>query len=373
MGMDERDAGASELSSMKKLVKDTMEAGAFGFSTGLIYPPCTYGNTQELIELNKVVADMDGIFVVHQRDEGYHLLRSFDEVVRISKESGVHLHISHLQAYGKVNWHIMDEVLQKADAFINEGGKISWDRYPYLAGSTVLTAVLPPWVFNEGPAALVENLKKAEYRARIHAEFEKGLDVWHNRQISVGWENIIVNAVQLEKNRWMEGKSCEAIASELGKNPIDMVCDLLAEENLAVTMISFYGSDDVLEKVLSHPHATVGSDGIYGGKPHPRLFGAYPRFIEQYVRIKEVFALPEAIRKITGFPAAILGLTDRGVIEEGCWADLVIFDSDRIRDAATYEDPEHYPEGISYVFVNGELVLEQGRMTGHYPGTVLRK
>jgi N-acyl-D-amino-acid deacylase len=171
----------------------------------------------------------------------------------------------------------------------------------------------------------------------------------------------------------MEGKSCEAIATERGENPIDMVCHLLAEENLAVTMISFYGSDAVLEKVLSHPHATVGSDGIYGGKPHPRLYGAYPRFIEQFVRKKEVFPLPEAIRKITSFPAKILGITDRGVIQEGNWADLVLFESSTIRDKATYEDPEHYPEGISFVFVNGELVLDKGGATGNYPGKVLRK
>ena len=199
------------------------------------------------------------------------------------------------------------------------------------------------------------------------------MDIWHNRQISVGWDNIIVNAVQLEKNRWMEGKSCKAIASERGEDPIDMVCDLLAEENLAVTMISFYGSDSVLEKVLSHPHATVGSDGIYGGKPHPRLYGAYPRFIEDFVREKQIFSLPEAIHKITGFPATILGISDRGVIKERNWADLVLFDSAAIRDTATYEDPEHYPEGIAYVFVNGELVLAQGRITGHFPGKVLRK
>jgi N-acyl-D-amino-acid deacylase len=267
----------------------------------------------------------------------------------------------------------MDEVLGKADTFIQEGGKLTWDRYPYLAGSTVLTAVLPPWTLNEGPAALVENLKRPAYRARIHAEFEKGLDVWHNRQLSVGWNNIIINAVHLEKNRWMEGKSCEAVASALGKTPIDMVCDVLSEENLAVTMISFYGSDAVLQKVLSHPHATVGSDGIYGGKPHPRLYGAFPRFIAAFVRVKKLLSLAEAIRKITHLPATILGLTDRGLLKEGNMADMVLFNPDTIKDAATYEDPERYPEGIPYVFVNGELVVEHGEITGAYPGRVLRK
>ena len=373
MGMGERDANDRELGAMKRLVREAMEEGAFGLSTGLIYPPCSYGSTRELIELNQEVAVEDGILVVHLRDEGYYLSTSFDEAIQISKESGVHLHISHLQAYGKVNWPTMDEVLKKADTFIQDGGEISWDRYPYLAGSTVLTVVLPPWTYNEGPAALIENLKKPAYRARIHADFEKGLDVWHNRQISVGWENIIVTAVQLEKNCWMEGKSCQAIADELKMNPIDMICDLLSEENLAVTMISFYGSEEVLEKVLTHAHATLGSDGIYGGRPHPRLYGTYPRFIKRYVREKKMFTLAEAIKKITSFPAQILGISDRGVLSEGKWADIVLFDPEKIDDTATYQEPISYPEGIPYVFVNGKLVVDQQRLTGNLPGQVLRK
>ena len=373
MGMGERDATDSELETMKRLVREAMEHGAFGLSTGLIYPPCSYGNTEELIELNKEVAAKDGIFVVHLRDEGYYLLRSLDEVMRASRESGAHLHISHLQAYGRVNWPLMDQALEKADTFINEGGEVTWDRYPYLAGCTVLTAVLPPWTLNEGPAALIQNLKKPEYRARIHSDFEKGLDVWHNRQISVGWENIMVTAVQHERNRWMEGKNCRAIAKELGMNPIDMMCDLLAEEELAVTMITFYGSEEVLEKVLAHSHATVGSDGIYGGRPHPRLYGTYPRFIKMFVREKSIFTLPQAIGKVTSFPAQILGISDRGTLREGNWADIVLFDPETIGDTATYEEPESYPQGIQYVFVNGKLVVDQDGVTGNLPGQVLRK
>jgi N-acyl-D-amino-acid deacylase len=373
MGMGERDATDSELGAMKGLVREAMEDGGFGLSTGLIYPPCSYGNTEELIELNKEVAAKDGVFVVHLRDEGYYLLRSFEEVMKVSRESGAHLHVSHLQAYGRVHWPIMDEALEKADTFINEGGEVTWDRYPYLAGCTVLMAVLPPWTLSQGPAALIQNLKKPEYRARIHSDFEKDLDVWHNRQISVGWKNIIVSAVQLERNRWMEGKSCEAIAKELGMNPIDMVCDLLAEEELAVTMITFYGSDEVLEKILAHSHATVGSDGIYGGRPHPRLYGTYPRFIKMFVREKSMFTQPEAIRKVTSFPAQILGISDRGILREGNWADIVLFDPETIGDTSTYEEPESYPQGIQYVFVNGKLVVDQQNVTSSLPGRVLRK
>lgn len=373
MGMTEREASPAELDDMGQMVHDAMQSGAFGFSTGLIYPPCSYAPTPELVALNLRVAERDGIFVVHQRDEGHHLSRSFDEVCEVSRQSGARLHISHLQAYGKVNWPIMDEVLAKAAAFLDEGGHVTWDRYPYLAGSTVLTAVLPPWTLNLGPAALVSNLKRPDYRQRIHAEFDKGLDVWHNRQISVGWENIIVSAVQIEDNRWMEGRSCQEIADRRSLDPIDMVCDLLAEERLAVTMISFYGSDQVLEKVLTHPQATVGSDGIYGGRPHPRLFGAYPKFIRQFVMDNHHMSLEEAIRKITSFPAEILGLSHRGLVREKYFADLVLFDPAQIRDRATYEEPEKPPLGVEHVFVNGYHAVSRGKSTGAHGGRVLRK
>lgn len=373
MGMDERRPTPDELDKMKKIVADAMSAGAFGLSSGLIYPPCPYADTEELIELNREVAKYDGIFVVHQRDEGHYLSRSFDEVCTICASSGARLHVSHLQAYGKVNWPIMDEVLAKADRYLASGHSVTWDRYPYLAGCTTLTAVLPTWTFNEGTEALIRNLTDPSYRARIHEEFTKGLDVWHNRQISVGWENIWVTAVHLDKNRWMEGKSCQAIADAQGKNPIDAVCDLLAEEKLAVTMISFYGSDEILKKVLSHPQATIGSDGIYGGKTHPRLYGTYPKFLKEYVREQKVFSLPEAIRKITSFPASILGIGDRGLLKEGHWADVVLFDPATIADNATYEEPERYPTGIPYVFVNGETVVDPSGYTGGLPGKVLRK
>lgn len=373
MGMDERPPTEEELAVQRSLVREAMEEGAFGLSSGLIYPPCPFADRDELAEINKEVAAFDGIFVVHQRDEGYHLSRSFDEVCEVSRRSGARLHVSHLQAYGKVNWPIMDEVLAKADRFLDEGGQVTWDRYPYLAGCTTLTAVLPPWTFNEGTEALIKNLTKPDYRKKIHEEFAKGLDVWHNRQISVGWDNIIVTAVRLDHNRWTEGLSCQAIADRQGKDPVDAVCDLLAEERLAVTMISFYGSEEVLEKVLTHPRATVGSDGIYGGRPHPRLYGTYPRYLRRYVREKKVFSLEEALRRITSFPASILGLIDRGTVKEGYWADLVLFDPHTIGDRATYEEPELYPEGISSVFVNGVEVVNQQGTTGELPGKVLRK
>ena len=373
MGMDNRPATRRELDTMRSLLRGTMEAGAFGLSTGLIYPPCSYGPTDELVELNREVAAHDGVFVVHQRDEGYLIQKAFDEVTDIARASGVHLHVSHLQAYGQVNWPTMDRVLEQAERFLKEGGRVTWDRYPYLAGCTVLSAVLPQWTFSEGTRALAENLTKPEFRARIRQDFEKGLDVWNNRSISVGWSKIVVSAVNSEKNRWMEGRDCADLAETCGQDPIDFVCDLLAQESLAVTMISFYGSEQVLEKVLCHPQATIGSDGIYGGRPPPRLYGAFPRFLKEFVQSKRMMSLPEAIRKVSGFPAQILGLKDRGFLKEGYWADVVLFDAERVADRSTYEEPERYPAGIPYVFVNGKLVVERGKTTGNLPGRALRK
>ena len=373
MGMDDRPATPQELADMCALVRETMEWGAYGLSTGLIYPPCSYSTADELVDLNREVAARDGIFVVHQRDEGYALRQAFAEVSHVARESGVHLHVSHLKAYGQINWPLIDQVLQAADVFLKKGGRITWDRYPYLAGCTMLSAVLPDWTFAEGTTALVENLMVPEFRARIHQDFEKGLDVWNNRAISIGWSNVIVSAVSSTKNRWMEGRDCADLARACGKDPIDFVCDLLAEENLAVTKISVYGSEQVLEKVLVHPQATVGSDGIYGGRPHPRLYGAYPRYLQKFVREKKRLSLPEAVRKITSFPAEILGLKERGILKEGFWADIVLFDPDLVADTATYEKPKQYPIGIPYVLVNGELVVDGGSSTGHLPGKVLRK
>jgi N-acyl-D-amino-acid deacylase len=373
MGMDNRPATAIEQDIMCSLLRETLEMGAYGLSTGLIYPPCSYGPPEELVALNKDVAAHDGVFVVHQRDEGYLIQKAFDEVTDVARQSGVHLHVSHLQAYGQVNWPTMDRVLESADSFLAEGGRLSWDRYPYLAGCTVLTAVLPQWTFAEGTEVLAENLTHPDFRARIREDFQKGLDVWNNRSISVGWAKIYVSAVKSERNRWMEGKSCAELASICEQDPLDFVCDLLAEENLAVTMISFYGSDEVLEKVLGHPQATVGSDGIFGGRPHPRLYGAYPRFLREFAIDKKRMSLPQAVRKITAFPANILGLDGRGLLKEGYWAHLVLLDPDELADMATYDEPQQYPQGMPYVLVNGELVVDRGETTGTLPGRALRK
>jgi N-acyl-D-amino-acid deacylase len=373
MGMDDRAPTHSETAKMQKLVHEAMGMGAFGLSTGLVYPPNSYSTTAELVALNREVAAQGGVFVVHQRDEGRLLPAAFDEVLTVAERAGVHLHVSHLKAYGRAHWGLMDGILAQAEAFADRGLGLSWDRYPYLAGCTMLSAVLPSWTFARGTAALIRNLSNPRFRQRVREAFGLGLEVWNNRALSIGWDNVTVSGVTREENRWMEGQSCAVLASKRGQDPVDFVCDLLLEEELAVTMIAHYGSEEVMAKVLCHPSATVGSDAIFLGTPHPRLYGAFPRYLQRFVREKKRMTLAEAVRKITSAPARILGLRERGLLREGFWADIVLLDPETIADRATYQDPRQYPAGIPYVFVNGQPVVENGQYTGSLPGQVLRK
>jgi len=372
MDMSDRKASAEEMDVMTSVLNDAMHEGAFGLSTGLIYPPCSFASTNELLELTKEVEKNGGIFVVHLRDEGFYLKEALNEMLQVCGESGAHLHVSHLQAYGQANWKNLVPALEMITDY-SQKNNISFDRYPYLAGSTVLTAVLPAWVLEGGGATCLQRLEDPALREKIHREFDKGLEVWHNRSISVGWGKIVVCSLSSEKNKWMEGLSIKEISGKVNKNPIDTVCDLLLDEKLDVTMISHYGSEDNLKKVLTHTLATLGTDGIFSSKPHPRLYGTYPRFLGKYVRDEGILTLPEAVRKITSHPASILGLKDRGFIKEGYQADITVFDESSIIDTGSYENPHLEPEGITHVFVNGVQVINKGEEVNVWPGRVLEK
>ncbi|NLA59862.1 MAG: amidohydrolase family protein, partial [Firmicutes bacterium] len=374
MGMARRAPTPHELDKMLEGMRIAAREGAFGFSTGLVYAPCSYSDTSELEVLVQETARFGGIFVVHMRDEGHYLLRSFEEVAGIALAAGAHLHISHLQAYGRMNWRLMDDLLERVEELAGDGLEVSWDRYPYLASSTVLMAVLPDWTLADGAEALVQRLRDPDFRRRLHVEFDKGPDVWHNRPAMVGWGSIVVSGVMSDRNKWMEGKSCAEIASELGQQPLDVVLDLLADENLAVTMVTHYGSGKVLSSVLCHTRATLGTDGIICGHPHPRLYGSYPRFFRDFVLDRRLLSWEEAVRKTSGLSADTLGLKTRGYVKTGMAADLVVLSPEDLNDRATYQEPAVYPEGIRYVLVNGEIAVEPQRgFTGTLSGKVLRK
>ncbi len=373
VGWDNRPATSDELQRMKRVLEQALEEGACGFSTGLIYPPGMYASHQELVELCKITAKYGRFFVVHMRNEGDKLLDSIQEVIEICLEAGCPLHISHLKVSGKRNWGKAEAALYLLEEARARGLEVTFDQYPYIAGSTMLDAVIPPRFHAGGSAKLLERLKDPAIREEIRQVQEDiKLENWDNFVNSVGWENIIVSAVQSEANRFIEGKSVAEIAREWNKSPLDAVAELLIAENNAVTMLLFYGCEEDVREIMKSEYMMLCTDGIVGGKPHPRVYGSYPRFLGKYVREEKVLSLPQAIRKVTSFPAQRLRLKDRGIIREGMKADITIFNPDTIIDTGTYQNPNQYPIGIQYVLVNGQIAVENGKLSSRRAGKVLR-
>lgn len=370
-GMGAGRPSAEEIRDMKKLLEEALMDGAIGLSTGLIYPPGIYSDTEELIELTRHGAQVSKtrpfIYTSHMRSESDRLIEAIDEVIEIGEKTGSSVHISHLKTAGSNNWHKIDRVLEMLHRARQEGLNITADRYPYTASSTDLDSVLPSWVFEGGRQKELERL-------RTHREeLKKYLSM-------INPDEIVISSVEGQQNKWMEGKSLRVISRELKKDMPAIIIDLLIEENLRVGAIFHSMSEDNLERFLREPFMSIGTDSssrsfsgpTRKGKPHPRGFGSMPRFLGVYCRKKKLFPLEEAIMKITYLPAKIFGIKDRGLIKEGAFADLVIFDPERIIDRADFDDPFLKPEGIHYVFVNGIPAIREGRATGRRNGRVLR-
>jgi len=374
MQFDDRAPSPTELEAMKSLLAKSMEEGGFGMSTGLIYPPCSYAQPDELIELCKVVAEHHGIFVTHIRNESDYLLESMKEVIDISEKSGVALHMSHFKAAGQANWPKVKAALALVDEARKTGVDMTFDQYPYIAGSTMLDAVIPHWAHVGGSENLLERLKTHADRERIKKNWDGSEKIpgWDNMVSWSGWEGIMITWVRSEKNKPLEGKTIVEIAKIVGKDPPETVFDLLVEEELAVSMVEFWGQEGDVATVMKHEAHMVGTDGLLGGRPHPRVYGTYPRILGKFVREEGILPLREAIRKMTALPAQRLGLQDRGLLREDFAADITIFDPNRVIDRGTYEDPVQFPTGIEYVIVNGVIVNEKGQHTGKLPGKVLR-
>lgn len=381
LGFENRTPTAKELGEMKGLVAEAMEAGALGISTGLIYPPGMYAKIDELVELAKVVARYGGIYASHIRGEGKTLIEALKEAIEIGERSKLPVEISHHKASGRPYWGKTSETLKMIEDIRKKGVDITCDQYPYTAGMTSLATLLPPWAHEGGLEKLVERLKSPEERRKIRLDMEKGIPGWENMAVTYGWENIHVSSVKTDKNSSLEGKNLVEIAKEKKKpNEFTALFDLLLEEEGQATMVIFSMDEDDVRRVMTHPSQMVGTDSLsvapYGimsaGKPHPRFYGTYPRILGRYVREEGVLTLEDAIRRMTSLPAQRFRLKNRGMIMEGMWADITIFDSDTIIDKATYDDPHRYPEGIEYVLVNGHIVLERGKNTGIHAGKVLR-
>ncbi|MBN1271226.1 MAG: amidohydrolase family protein [Candidatus Aminicenantes bacterium] len=375
MGFNDRPPKQEELERMKLMVKENMQNGAFGLSTGLEYAPGSFAQPGEIIELCRIVSEFNGVYATHMRDEGDFLLESLEEAVEVARQTGVSLQISHLKIAYPRNWHKIESLIEKLNKAERENVKICCDRYPYVAGSTGLSYLFPLWARQGTTEEFLARLKDStlERRIREHmTEQEKKLG---------SWDKILISSVVEEKNKRFEGKSVLSASRESGKEPFEFMRDLLIEEKNRVEMVIFMMNENNLKRILSHKLVGIGSDGSavapYGllgkGKPHPRLYGTFPKVLGRYIREEKILPLTEMVKKMTWIPARKFGLTGRGSIQPEYIADIVIFDRDIVMDKATWQDPHLYPEGIYYVIVNGQIVIDKGEHTGNLPGAILRK
>ncbi|NMC33437.1 MAG: D-aminoacylase [Veillonellaceae bacterium] len=372
-GMEERALTPAELQRMCELTATGLADGAFGLSTGLIYPPCIFADTAELAALTATVAKSAGIFVVHVRNERGLVKESIGEIFDIARKTGVNPHISHLKVIGRENWGTSGDILALFDAAMREGLDVSFDQYPYPAGSTMLSALVPSHAHAGGPEQLTDRLRNPEMRAQLAREMAEGLPGWENICTAAGWDAIYVTGIDGGPNKKWEERSLADIAVALGKTPQDVVFDLLLEENFQVSMVNFSMSEGDVANILRHGCGMLGTDGLLPGKPHPRAYASTARILAKYVRDENVLSLEEAVARMTGRPARRLGLTDRGRIGIGAKADLVLLDMTRIAEGNSFVDPCRHPQGIEYVFVNGVPAVDHGGETGALSGRVLRK
>lgn len=374
LGFDDRKPTERELTEMKDLLAKSMEQGALGISTGLVYTPGSFADEEELSELSKVVHDYGGLYATHLRNQADGLVESVQETVRISERSGVSIHISHHKTVGKENQGLVTQTLPLLDKFSLGGIQTSSDMYPYLAGSTTLASLLPSWLLEGGLDEMLARLSNAPIRQTAAREILEGIPGWENRMKAIGFSNVIINNVSCSKNKALEGKSVVEIAKLRQESETDCIFDLLLEEHGEVGVILINSTEGDLQTVLKHSRTVVGSDGLHiGDFPHPRLYGTFPRIIHRYVQQLKLFRLEEAIHKMTGLTANLFRLDSVGFLKIGYKADVVVFDPLAVKDLATYENPRQISEGILYVIVNGKLAIEQGRITGVRNGQVLKR
>ncbi len=377
MGFARRKPSDRELAHMQRLVAESLEGGAWGISTGLIYAPGSYAETDEIIELATVAGRQRGFYASHIRGEGANLLDSVAEAIRVGREGELPVQVSHIKAAGRPHWGKVKDALALIDAARAEGLDVTADVYPYTASSTTLRTLLPGWALEGGVEAMLERLQDPAERARIRSEVEAGKRGEEDLVANAGWDGIMI--AYAPGRREAEGRRLAEIARDLGVAPADAALDLILAGRGKVYMILFQLDEADLRVALGHPHVMIGSDGsalathgeLGQGKPHPRSYGTFPRVLARYWRDERLLSVEQAVRKMTGLPAKKLGLKDRGVIRVGAKADLVAFNAKTVTDRATYAEPHQYAAGIEYVLVNGRLVIKGGEHTGSLPGRVL--
>jgi N-acyl-D-amino-acid deacylase len=377
LGFDDVQPSPEQQIEMERLVAEAMEQGAGGLSTGLFYPPGFYAQTDEVIGLARVAARHGGIYASHIRSETNRLFEAVTEAIEIGKQAEVQVQISHIKLEGYRNWEGVDQLLSMLEDANSQGVRVGCDQYPYTAGVSWLAYILPYWAQAGGGKAVGERLNDPEVRARLRKDWEENRAEWENRGGMRDWTDLLITDCIPRPD--VQGMNIAEIAADEGKDALETAFDLIVISEGQVECVCFGQLEDNVRILMRHPLVVVGSDGDalapYGvlsqSKPHPRYYGTFPRVLGHYVREEKVLSLEEAVQKMTSITAERFGLNDRGVIREGAWADLVIFNAQTVADRATYTDPHQYPEGIPYVIVNGVVVIDQHEHTGALPGKVL--
>lgn len=381
IGFDDRAPTPAELKQMQELVREAMRDGALGVGSSLIYAPAAYAKTDELVALAKAAGEFGGTYVSHMRSEGDRFLEALDELLLITREGKVHGEIYHLKAAGEKNWPKMQQAIAKIEAARKEGLSVAANMYAYTAGATGLDAAMPPWVQEGGLDAWVDRLKQPAIRERVIREMKAPATDWESLLMAAGSpERVLLIGFKNEKLKPLTGKTLAEVARMRGKSPEETAIDLVIEDHTRVSTAYFLMSEENVTLGLSQPWVSLGSDaeapateGVFlKSNTHPRAYGNFARFLGYYVRDKKVTTLPDAIRRMTHLPALNLKLKDRGCLEKGCYADIVIFDPATIADHSTFAQPHQYSTGVKHVFVNGVQVLRNGEHTGATPGQVVR-
>ncbi|MFV1980531.1 MAG: amidohydrolase family protein [Rhodothermia bacterium] len=380
LGYDDRAPTDDELDRMRDLVRQAMEEGAMGVGSSLIYAPAFYARTDELVELSKVAAEYDGMYISHIRSEGPRLIEAVDELISIAREVGIRAQIYHLKVAGKENWYKLDEVIARVETARAEGLDITADMYTYIAGATGLDAAMPPWVQEGGFGKWRERLMDPAVRERVLREMQTPTDEWENLMQLAGADGMLLSGFRKQQLKSLIGRRLSDVASERGVSPEDAAIDLVITDSSRVSTVYFLMSEENVKRQIALPWVSFDSDaessspeGVFlNWSPHPRAYGNFSRLLGKYVRDENVIPLEEAVRKLTSLPAGILKIKKRGSITTGYFADLAIFDPATIQDLATFEEPHQFATGMVHVFVNGEQVLRDGEHTGALPGRVVR-